>query len=565
MTSDQTGAERISSGKFYSSKEEVRDHDFSSDQNYAGHLNSENSMSPGNWGKAKSGGIQVSNARRISRDEMNLAEFPLAVLSTRTDPNIKTLEFSDTITHKSGELIKRNWVITGADKFGLPTSSDDEVLLGLLKLSVDDGLATQKVFFTRYELLKILKWTTEGRSYLRLQNAFDRLSGVRIKATNAFYDNESKTHSTKNFGIVDAYEINDGREAETKPSFFIWSEELFKSFQVGFIKKLDLDFYLDLKSAVSKRLYRYLDKHFWYKARVANNLFTLCHEKIGVSRNYKYASSLRQQLDPAVEELIALNFLEKVEYVGKGKNAEVIFYAARGKPRSQAKDDPELQLGNRGSTGLGLGNAAPAAREISKNSASLRRFENKAQQLDPQTELFERLKLDLAQRGVAAVQTQRLLGGHSAAALERVQQIIEYFDDLVARGSHLVSKNAVGFLYRAVEQPFKFNLPADAETQKAPKSSRKNTQAEVKAKQADERDQAYREYLNIRRMEVDRLLETVERRVLLGIRAEVEQSLVRVKGLISEANYEEAIQHTMEERLAKLFALPTFEEWLAER
>ena len=33
----------------------------------------------------------------FSRDEMNLAEFPLAVLSTRVNPNIKTLEFQDTI------------------------------------------------------------------------------------------------------------------------------------------------------------------------------------------------------------------------------------------------------------------------------------------------------------------------------------------------------------------------------------------------------------------------------------------------------------------------------------
>jgi plasmid replication initiation protein len=245
----------------------------------------------------------------ISRDEMNLAEFPLAVLSTRIDPSVKTLEFTDNVKHKNGELLERKWIITGADKFGLPTSSDDEVLLGLVKLTVDSGFQNQKVFFTRYELLRILRWTTEGRSYVRLQKALDRLSGVRIKATNAFYDNESKSHSTRNFGIIDAYEINDGRDSNPKPSFFIWSETIFKSFQVGFIKKLDLDYYLNLQSAVSKRLYRYLDKHFWYRSRIQINLFTLAHEKIGISRNYRYASSLRQQLDPAINELIERGFL----------------------------------------------------------------------------------------------------------------------------------------------------------------------------------------------------------------------------------------------------------------
>lgn len=264
---------------------------------------------------------------------MNLAEFPLTVLSKRADPSVKTLEFSDTVKGKNGDVINRKWIITGADKFGLPTSSDDEVLLGLLKLTADDGLRSQKVYFTRYELLRILRWTTEGRSYSRLQNALDRLSGVRIKATNAFYDNETKLHSTRNFGILDAYEINDGRD--TRPSFFTWSEVLFKSFQVGFIKKLDLDFYLDLQSAVSKRLYRYLDKHFWYRSRMQVNLFVLAHEKIGISRNYMYASSLRQQLEPALEELREKGLLAEFEFIGKGKATDVILTAAHA-PRKAA-------------------------------------------------------------------------------------------------------------------------------------------------------------------------------------------------------------------------------------
>ena len=106
----------------------------------------------------------VTGPRVISRDEMNLAEFPLAVLSTRSNPNIKTLEFSDSIRGKRGELINRKWIITGADKFGLPTSSDDEVLLGLMKLTVDKGFESRKIHFTRYELLKALQWSTEGRS-----------------------------------------------------------------------------------------------------------------------------------------------------------------------------------------------------------------------------------------------------------------------------------------------------------------------------------------------------------------------------------------------------------------
>jgi hypothetical protein len=474
------------------------------------------------------------SSRAISRDEMNLAEFPLAVLSTRTDPKIKTLEFSDSLTGKNGESIKRNWVITGADKFGLPTASDDEVLLGLLKLSVDEGLTAQKVYFTRYELLKILKWSTEGRSYTRLQNAFDRLSGVRIKATNAFFDNETKSHSTKNFGIIDAYEINDGRESEVKPSFFIWSEELFKSFQVGFIKKLDLDFYLDLKSAVSKRLYRYLDKHFWYKVKVQINLFTLCHEKIGVSRNYKFASSLKQQLEPAILELTERGFLQSCDFVGKGDGTEVILYAARKQPRS-------------------ISNREPAQKLLA------------SQEPDPIEKFRVKINSAIEKRGINSNIAQRLTQGLDADGLARIQKILDYYDNLVSQGSPRVSKNPVGFLYRAIENPFQFSLPEDQKKTAKISTKIKNTTPDKLEAERESREFLYKEYLKIRSHEVTRLLDTVESQMLQNIRKEAMHSMQKLKGVLSNSRFEEALEHAVEEKLAKLFALPTFEEWLAEK
>jgi len=134
-----------------------------------------------------------------SRDEMNLAEFPLAVLSTRANKNIKTLEFTDKVRNPKGQLVERKWIITGADKFGLPTCTDDDVVLGLIKTSMNHGFKDRKIYFSRYELLKTLQWSTEGRSYKRLIKSLDRLSGVRIRSSNSFYDNSSKSYQTRNF------------------------------------------------------------------------------------------------------------------------------------------------------------------------------------------------------------------------------------------------------------------------------------------------------------------------------------------------------------------------------
>ena len=503
----------------------------------------------------------TSSAQKLSRDEMNLAEFPLTVLSKRADPSVKTLEFSDYVKGKNGDLINRQWIITGADKFGLPTSSDDEVLLGLLKLTADDGVQSRKIHFTRYELLRILRWTTEGRSYTRLQNALDRLSGVRIKATNAFYDNETKLHSTRNFGIIDAYEINDGRD--TRPSFFTWSEVLFKSFQVGFIKKLDLDFYLDLQSAVSKRLYRYLDKHFWYRSRIQVNLFTLAHEKIGVSRNYVYASSLRQQLEPALDELKQKGIISDFEFSGKGKSTEVVILAAHAPKKSiSTPTDAHMRTGEQHKR---------SQKEQDGQSAD-RHFE----QQNSLAESVRQVQQALVDRGLAEKQAFRLTAGQGSATLERMQSIVTYFDSLVAQQSTLIRKSPTGFLYRAVEKPFEFVLPGERRSKLTTQETARSAQTTPGAQRSPNPEKGASdgrghkvhlevEYLTARADKLQEVMSHTHRDERERLRAEVEQALARLRSHISPQRFVEAVQHGVEQRLLDVHGFPEFEVWVQKK
>lgn len=404
-----------------------------------------------------------------SRDEMNLAEFPLTVLSTRTNQEIKTLEFADTQRLANGEVITRQWIITGADKFGLPTSTDDDVLLGLMRLSMDQGFRDPKVYFTRYELLRVLRWTTEGRSYSRLTKSLDRLSGVRIRASNAFFDNESKAYQTKNFGIIDAYEINDSRSGrslskkkENQMSYFIWSETLFQSFQAGFIKKLDLNLYFQLRSAVSRRLYRYLDKHFYYKSSLERPLTVLAFEKLGLSRSYNYISQIKQQLEPAADELVRIGFLERYEFLGKGSDTTVRFEAPQKKTSllpgmastARVSNWSLREMSSRemkspiDSTGTPPGNPGEKAGEKGQERT-----------LNGERSLKTTIVEALITRGISLHQATRLLQGKQDPELRHIDQIVSYYDYLVQSQDTKVSKNRIGFLYRAVEFPKRFVLP----------------------------------------------------------------------------------------------------------
>ena len=65
----------------------------------------------------------------LGKDEMNLAEYPLSILTHRVPRDRKTYSFTQRITDHQGAVIKQSWSVLGSDKYGLPTPYDDDVLI----------------------------------------------------------------------------------------------------------------------------------------------------------------------------------------------------------------------------------------------------------------------------------------------------------------------------------------------------------------------------------------------------------------------------------------------------
>ena len=131
---------------------------------------------------------------RDGRDELNLAEFPISTIGNRADPNIKTISFEDQAVDKdTGESIYRQLTITASDKYGLPTATDDEVLLGLLQISRWQRFASQTVAFTPYQLIKLLGWSISTNNYRRLRDSIERWLGVTLHYVNAWRDKQTRS------------------------------------------------------------------------------------------------------------------------------------------------------------------------------------------------------------------------------------------------------------------------------------------------------------------------------------------------------------------------------------
>lgn len=264
------------------------------------------------------GFTDIISEYREGKDELNLAEFPIAALSNRVDQGTKTIVFEDTTRdNASGEIINRSLTITASDAFGLPTASDDEVLLGLIQITRQQGFRSPKVYFTPYQLLRVLGWEPTTKNYHRLHEALNRWLGVSLYYDNAWRDKATGQWVNQKFHFLDnVWLFRPGQPQVEGPegcSYVKWNEVIFRSFESGNIKALDYQVWSSLSTAIAKRMYRFLDKRFWHRSRLTFDLERFAFHKLGLPRSYGDVAQVKRRLTPAIEELEKTGFLKRLD------------------------------------------------------------------------------------------------------------------------------------------------------------------------------------------------------------------------------------------------------------
>ncbi len=239
-------------------------------------------------------------------DELNLAEFPLASIAERRLDGRKTVVFEEPLFDRvEGKYVSRRLTISGSDRFGLPTAKDDDVLLACMQISKLQDFQSPVVNFSRYEILKMLRLGDSTANYARIATSLRRWKGLTIFSDRAFYDHQHKSWVNRDFGIFDTLYIY-SREADgpnsAASSRFTWNEVLFKSFQAGYLKRLDWNLYTSLECPIAKRLYRFLDKRFFHGNSFEMGLRELAVNRMSLSTVYNTAQ-LKRGLLKGLKEL----------------------------------------------------------------------------------------------------------------------------------------------------------------------------------------------------------------------------------------------------------------------
>ncbi len=344
--------------------------------------------------------------RSLGTDELNLAEFPTSLLTSRNDTGQNTLLFEDTIFDEGANRhVERTVVVAGSDHFGLPTAADSDILLLLVHLTnVRNALKEKRVEFSRYEVIKFLGWPMDGRSYKRLDEALQRWTSVTLHYKHAWWDRSRKNWKNRSFHVIETLELR-GRDdiKDEGLSSFVWNDVIFESFRAGNLKRIDLGVYFSFKRPAARQMYRFLDKRFYNKAYLEFDLRQFAMEHIGLSRRHD-AFNLKRKLLPALQELEEVGFLspcspeERFRKVSRGSWVICLQKGQRAATRSDAKTVKEL-----------------------------------------------------ATRGVNRKVARALAGQFSA---EHIENKIKMHDELVHAKDRRISRNAAGFLTSAIRHDY---------------------------------------------------------------------------------------------------------------
>ena len=402
-------------------------------------------------GSTATTGQQVSSKplRQLGRDEMNLAEFPITLLTDRVPKDQKEAIYQDEIyDERTGLTLSRKLTIS-AGNHGLTTAIDDEVILALIQMTKSKNNYTdRRVEFSRHELIQLLNWPRTGASYERILLSLKRWTSVFLQYENAWRDNRTKSWVSAGFHIIDNYEITDSRLTDEQldliPSYIIWNKVIFESFQAGYLKPLDYDLCMGLSNSTAKRMYRFVDKRFHHKPDWTFDLKELAHEHIGLGRNYEGPAHLKRNLRPAIEELESIGFLEPLpdseRFPKDGRNWKIrLIQKTPTLPANPASQQPTLPLP------------------------------------EPKPPC---LVTELANRGVTRATAAELVERHPA---EAIRAKLDVFDWMAGKQDKRLARSPAGYLVKSITDDYA-----------PPKGyvSREERQAREEARRAEEREKA---------------------------------------------------------------------------
>jgi plasmid replication initiation protein len=247
------------------------------------------------------------------KNDHHTMEHPFFTLATQKD--IRTIRYQ-----RNGISI----TLSPSAEYGLPTMMDKDILLyvgSLLMAEINQGRIPPKtVRFSAHDLMVTTNRLTDGRSYKRLKESFERVTGCLITT-------DIKTNSieqTKGFHILESYEIlKSSHDRKRMVRLEVTVSDWFYNALIGKEVLTINRAYFRLRKTLERRLYELARKHCGRQTKWEVGLQNLKGKCGALSNLDKFRFQIREIIKTDQREhhfpdyLITLDAEDKVTFVNR--------------------------------------------------------------------------------------------------------------------------------------------------------------------------------------------------------------------------------------------------------
>ena len=263
----------------------------------------------------------------VSREERSLVELPFTPINSSRDRRSslsQTWEGED----KTGK-VRLFKTVRWSEEIGMPSFFAEDLYIALLWAAGHNGFTSRRFQTCQSELLAVMQKTKSGRNAQLLKQALQQLTSLTIH-TNALYNPDSRIYAEGEFHILESWKLSINERSGSKQYDITWNEEFFGLLHERRLKNLDIETYYGFNHNTTKRLFRWLDKHFQRNWYVRIGLLRLAHQKLEISPMRIYPSKLVESLKPAFAELEKHGIAEHIlEESASRKDPNVVFFDLR--------------------------------------------------------------------------------------------------------------------------------------------------------------------------------------------------------------------------------------------
>ncbi len=219
---------------------------------------------------------------------------------------------------EDGTPAVRRFKYTPSEEYGDTTDFDRDVYRALILLAHRKGGMPDNgvVYFSLYEVRRILELPDNGTSYRKIRDSIIRMQKLLVDAD--VYRKTLRGFKSEYYSVWRVnFEANEDRYGRAVEHHWVrFDDVVVRSYKEGYVRDLDHDFYFSLGKKHARGLYSEIDlgrgNGLVWEVPLAN-----LKARLGMAASYRSPSAQRRALEPAHEEMRRKGFLAGVSFPDK--------------------------------------------------------------------------------------------------------------------------------------------------------------------------------------------------------------------------------------------------------